>query len=121
MGGYFKPLRRKIGVAMLVIACALMAVWMRSYSQIYFQFFPYHDRDANTGYIATSKGYLMWGVFQYYEFPLDVNFKDILADGRLITGNRPGRMTCRLVPFWLIVLPLTVLSAWLLLSKQDST
>ena len=120
MRDYFKPLSRKLGVLTLVMACALMAIWMRSYSQVDFQFFPHHDSDANTGYIAISKGYLMWGVFRYYEFLIDVTFKDILADGRLIIGNRPGRMTCRLVPFWLIVLPLTFPSAYLLLSKPPA-
>ena len=30
MGGYFKPWRRKIGVVTLVMACVLMAGWVRS-------------------------------------------------------------------------------------------
>lgn len=30
MGDYFKPQRRKFGLATLILACALMCLWMRS-------------------------------------------------------------------------------------------
>ena len=32
MGDYFKPLRRKLGLVTLVMACVFMAAWVRSYS-----------------------------------------------------------------------------------------
>ena len=31
MSGYFKPLRRKVGVATLTLACGLAACWVRSF------------------------------------------------------------------------------------------
>lgn len=44
MGGYFKPLRRKLGVLALVVACAAISVWFRSQ----------HFRDSLTVAISTS-------------------------------------------------------------------
>lgn len=34
MPPYFRPLRRKIGVVTLVLACFMMVAWMRSYSML---------------------------------------------------------------------------------------
>lgn len=101
MVSYFKPLRRKLGVITLVLACALTALWVRTLSQPLRLVLPVggyieYAITANEGWLALSKEREVWiGV-------------------RL----RPNQILWkRSVPQSAIVLPLTLLSVWLVLSK----
>ena len=87
MGEFFKGWRRKVGVLTLVMACMFMAVWIRSSLVI--------DKIAND--------------FGGHEKLVEMLQGDESGMSRLIT-------IWRVSPVW-IILPLSLLSAWLLLGK----
>ena len=116
MGDYFKPLRRKIGVLKLVMACVAMAGWVRSNStrdQIIVQ-------DAGFG-IWSVLGGIQWNWKYTYEVPGDaVEWSSVpiaQAQMKYLTPEY-GWPT---VWYWQIVIPLTLLSAYLLLSKPRAS
>ena len=103
MGEYFKPLRRKLGVGTLVLACVFMDAWIISRIVL-------GDTD----------------VARY-----TVEFWQCVGDNGIycwiFTGNGFSVIACRggmpfgLILFsWQATIPLTLLSAWLLLSKLRS-
>ena len=92
MPTYFKPLRRKIGVLTLVLACVLMAGWVRSLS---IQDKELFNIDSLRNAIISSQGSIAWERW---------------------IGN--GRHESTSIAYWSIVIPVTMLSAWLLLSKS---
>ena len=98
MSDYFKPLRRKVGLVTLAMACLLTAGWVRSYCggdriiAIVMEGF-----ESKNGYI------------QHIRIDLEGRgWKKPLV-------YRPDGTFC--VPYWSICVPLTLLSAFLLLSK----
>lgn len=139
MGNYFKPLRRKIGVLTLVIACMFAAGWLRSYSYI----------DIVASSVGGTKLVFMSGSQKLrLIFPGERMLQMVATiqdpegeriNGWIIAGapwetkkfsvrSEAGRIVkvnsldvkqeqFLLIPFWSIVLPLTLLSAWLLFSK----
>jgi hypothetical protein len=164
MSGYFKPLRRKIGVLMLVMACAFAVAWMRSlYKCDNFCRINANSRDTFTsvdGELSLSRltwianrlnetGYIRLFGSEYYwltrdissvgGFELDANGKrpphepfnrdfDVEwcwdwagftfgAATRKPDSPRVFHVDLYSIPYWSIVIPLTLLSAWLLLSK----
>lgn len=95
MGRYFQPLRRKMGVVMLVMAGAFMAAWVRSVV----------DCDVYTSgdwTLISGDG----------EFSLEKKE----AFSHVYNVSNPVRHWGP-IPYWSIILPLTTLSAWPLLSK----
>lgn len=141
MPAYFKPLRRKIGVFTLLIACIFMAGWVRS---------SFCSDVINTSVwntiqsIRTTKAGLLWVSEEYpgtmfgfcpqiqlgnastwdFQGPWQLEWKSCgikFGEGHFeniqagITFN--VRAKYWIIPFWLIVIPLTLLSVWLLLSR----
>jgi hypothetical protein len=101
LGTYFKPLRRKVGVVTLVMACVFAAGWVRSYSEELVNGieFPFYDNRYNL--VVIPEGIVLGTlVLQGEENQPELVFDDFFE-----------------IPHWLIVVPLTLLSAWLLLSK----
>jgi hypothetical protein len=143
--GFFKPLRRKIGVITLVLACVLAAMWVKSYSKKEERIFVVQGTKSSTFLVSDRTG-LFW-VRLERQPPLPAAVLVDAADGfvdfvraqaveRQIETNwywdrfgfdwgeygkdanfSIGRITFWKIPHWPIVIPLTLLSAWLLLSK----
>jgi hypothetical protein len=149
MNGFFKPLRRKIGVLTLALACVLMAGWFRSRfngNSIYFGF-----GGAKTTFLVSVDSSLL--LVTCHEWPgsepmqpkvprleshdyipssgfyhlFNINDNDVEWKWRVIglgAGEKPvdiwshgRRYTFWIAPYWSIVIPVTLLPAWLLLSK----
>ena len=142
MPHYFKPLRRKIGVVTLVLACLLMAGWVRSFAKsdsirVSWQKTSYHFH-SKRGVVTLARHTGSWGKMYWSAHNLvpsetatarpfsDAGIKEewkldfggvVIAEGtpKHETGNsRIVRLTFR---YWMLVVPAAVLSAWLLLSK----
>jgi len=132
MGG-FKPWRRKIGVLTLVMACVFAAGWVRSLSVLNFlhrsaglvSYMEFESSNGNLVWWSTSKHEfanpprLTWSIgdLQYrFQFIEDRHVRWSLK----IWGFRIGEAYRRkvwVIPYWSIVIPLTLISAYLLLSK----
>jgi len=98
MLAFFHGWRRKMGVATLVFGCVFMALWVRSYAV--FDSYEYRSNthlDSNAGALSC--------VTDLYRYQL---------------ATRPSPIVHWNIPYWSIVLPLTLLSAYLLLSKPRS-
>jgi hypothetical protein len=124
---YFKPLRRKIGVLMLMMACAFMVGWVRSRNS---------EQTLSLPISSDAKCYLQsaWSEIRLYktdEITIDdERFLRISKGGwsivdavghedsatYLSTANAIVHTDLVTVPYWSVVIPLTLLSAWLLLS-----
>lgn len=154
MPTYFKPLRRKIGVITLVLACVLTAGWIRSNGKVESLRFNI----ARFQPIVISGDQHLWFTFQRRRivlsfatlmFPnqsvrLDNNFITsvdniadckrmieltpigmgtffdeplILSDSRMFIDKSIAKNRLTGIPYWSIVIPLTLFSAWLLFSR----
>ena len=90
MGEFFNGWRRKVGVVTLIIACLFTAFWLATLETE----FPILDFD-----LGTDEGNLTIRVQLWFDPPMiDIDY-------------------CWKIPYWSIVLPLTLLSALLLLSR----
>lgn len=147
MNGYFKPWRRKIGVVTLVLACVFAAGWVRSRAKFDFVNIVYGSsccRIASCfGLISIKRetpfdGRSGWtsGDLSTVTSWLDQNGKlttlnSVHVEWRLHLGDidigagtskraTQERITVCTLPYWYFVASLTLLSAYLLLSKPRS-
>lgn len=104
---YFKPLRRKIGVVTLLLACVFAAGWITSLEAS-----GKYLLRLNGIFLAfeSSRGALGWQTFQARPETL---FGENWNSPNVHMSRSLG---FNMIPYWSIVLPLTLLSAWLLLS-----
>ena len=150
--GYFKPLRRKIGVVTLVTACLLSGLWIRchstfdevtlvgrnSYLALHFNNLNFgshgiccrhcriidRDNPPRTGWTSSPNDYTAERLRQ----PVEKRAQSMTSFeaksqhfwskewcGIAIEGN--DYCLQAVVPYWSIVTPMTLLSAWLLLSR----
>lgn len=143
--GYFKPLRRKLGVVTLVMACVLMVGWVRSHSDDDRVYCPlgantYCSLRSSDGTVILLRADQMKSTLvpthpgwfrKAYNRPTRVideieNSLKILPwqwerfGFGTITFEAVSvyRLTALKIPYWSLVIPLTLLSAWLLLSKS---
>ena len=146
MSEFFKPWRRKVGCVTLAMACVFMAGWVRSRTANDYVLIPTNSAGYFVG--ADSHGlcwiqsqnldfpdfwYVVQGPGVSFEFnaayqrPLDHNAAatcsqwlgfQIIQINSNILGPRSRELKW-VLPYWSIVLPLTLLSAYLLLSKQS--
>lgn len=134
MGGYFKPLRRKFGLLTLVMACVLMAGWLRS--QGVGEELRISSSDRTYHLLFSSPGWLGWIVFHDPEGITPAVFRPFYGR-RLQNDNSPFAMVCvhwdqnknqfsesfdapnphLIMPYSSVVVPLTLISLWLLLAK----
>jgi len=139
MPTYFKPLRRKIGVVTLVLACVVLVDWGRSrnthdtfYGSLFNQDFAVisdpegiglrlhlvrEDRFKKSGFYATRPA-AQERLFQLKplrQHGLRFDHQEIICGG--VQFFRSERWLTFKVDQVCIVIPLTLLSAWLLLSK----
>lgn len=137
MRDLFKPWRRKIGAATLVMACVFAAGWVRSLStldfirlprgncavisgsQRFYVFFGssvmYHMQRADTGNDMVVKLFPSPHEIIYLYDVDSLPAPDQLGVYRSADATQP---LSRMIPYWSLVIPLTLLSACLLLSKR---
>ena len=137
---YFKPWRRKIGVLTLVMACMVTAGWVRSLSTIDMLAFP--ARLLNYTLVSGEGSFGVTGnfVFNFRQVSRLENGREIKrveiirivkqpnraefgwwkfegVEFRLFRSSSTSDGVIPMIPYWSIVIPLTVISAYLLLSK----
>lgn len=143
MPTYFTPLRRKIGVVTLVMALVFTVGWIRSLGGeehfcCHFGKGTYWNFMSDNGSIrwtmadASSESKLVPFHAGWFRKPYDQVTTVIAGIEEMINPNPWEREWCGFgvyetsspllvkawkFPYWSIVIPLTLLSAWLLLSK----
>jgi hypothetical protein len=147
MQSFFHGWRRKVGVVTLVVACAFTAGWVRSSTnsdalQVGFGKRIFWIESVHGWVQSTFASVKTGGVDQYFITPNTFNFagKTVKNANHPLLGEfdyksetylvghpspfvpNPGppvstHQTRVKVPYWSIAIPLTLLSAWLLLSK----
>lgn len=145
MRGFFKPFRRKVGVVMLGLACFVMVAWVRSiFIGDHFSFAADGRKRTRLisadGYLNLNEEHYSWQIpslpnsvwesaprrptesddsddvdapmiWEWSAFGIDVG--EFSHDPGL--GDVRHFFCC--VPYWSIVLPFTLLSAYLLVTK----
>ena len=142
MGEFFRGWRRKVGVVTLLMACVLMAGWIRSLTHfegvsLPVERMPNHffvswdsslvwltENAGVTGPYPRFKSRSITGVddrifesphfqwrWKYCGFGSGVGVDEIKV------GNRIEQNTLTVVPYWSVTIPLTLITAFLLLSK----
>lgn len=129
MGDFFRPRRKKIGLVSLITACVLMGFWVRSFSvvdvltcpvaiHLTWLGFPEAESEYYPAFVSLRGG---------FTFGL-VDRKSIFTSGKASIGiwfrypDPDGSQFAEhpRIPYWLSVIPLTLLSGWLLLIKSSS-
>jgi hypothetical protein len=128
MKEFFKPWRRKIGVVTLVVACVLMVWWVRSVSISDQANFHIDNADLFiVSFDGTFRLFVHIDEFKDADYGVKpgelpfVDWRPIVVDPskklETFVWRSEWKWQSRVIPFWSIVIPLTILSAWLLLSK----
>ena len=140
MSDFFKGWRRKIGCVTLVMALVAMAGWVRSLLRqdiVSINVFPQQiavESNLGTLHLFRYENFVIWvqrgmpPITRFQWENLDVSdAKSVVADRIASAASMslsnygwdavsPSVMKC-VVPYWSIVLPLTALAAYFLLSK----
>lgn len=144
MLNYFQPLRRKVGLVTLLLACALVAGWMRSFETIDSVYYPEPGTGGGSSILESENGFFLWYSTEPWwgterQFPALFS-RSIDTSSKIMTSNEVkwstrffgfasgeieppallrGKLNRRLwvIPYWFIILPMTLLSGYLLLSK----
>ena len=138
MGEFFKPWRRKMGVLTLVMAVLSATVWVRSLSiQDVFRVSlkrPYmlSSMNGSLSWFIDYDGSPLAGAWsigpagnfdnRFNGLGLNWNWKVCgFAEGTFLAPfPNFQKVTFFMIPYWSIVFPLTLLSAWFLLNKPRS-
>ena len=121
MREFFYGWRRKAGCVSLAMALVLMAGWIRSFTitDLYM---------VGDGWIVSSDGLIEWlnYSFDHDRDPIEPPTSgppaeitvSVVADDVIVLGS-PGawHVATWIVPYWSMVVPLTILSAYLILGK----
>lgn len=129
MGDFFRPLRIKLGLATLLLACAFMAAWMRSFNtadirtdgfQAIHRTFSVHSHSGLTEWFILA-GDPTPACHWWFDSPI-VNYHHLVEAERIhLRIRQAGEPVLQLmIPHWVIVFVLTLFSAWLLLCKQPA-
>jgi hypothetical protein len=138
MRDFFRGWKRKFGVLTLLLACALMAGWVRSLAATDL---IQGQRSNQAKYSFTSSsGSLAWRWANLNLSPGEARYPKWIVEPRntwfylsddsvtwhlrglgfgigIRTQEDGSYSTFKVIPYWAIVVPLTLLSAWLMLSK----
>ena len=122
MGDFFKPWRRKIGAVTLVMSCIFMAAWITTAGTIIL----IRSMDSRVVIEMWPKdGHDPWEI-EFFNSQRPINVTSLFLGEMLFfwewRGFASGEWSATFVrlwtvPYWSIVMPLTLLSAYLLLSK----
>ena len=136
MDDFFKPWRRTIGAVTLVVASMFMGGWVRSLTA--FDLLNWRTNDKSIYFVFSNRGRLSWEGLQEthpaqitlssFYLTGDATSHDFLENVQVVKwhwkscGFEFGETTLRItgwrkafrvIPYWSIVLPLTLLSAYL--------
>ena len=130
MGGFFRGWKRKVGVLTLLMSCGLVGEWVRS-------LYIVDSVDLSCGMLGRGSflsvnGLFAWSIgfedsafFRWKTVPLSeilidgsMYFHDGFAFGESSFGFNGSRIPV-FIPYCVVVIPLSLLSAWLLLSKPQ--
>lgn len=142
MNGYFKPWRRKLGIPTLLLACVFAAGWVRSVASIDMVLLPIADLR-----FVFASGSQKFRVFFVSKRVMQLVVRETVNQRSLVevwsvdksrfdgikfshntaTGGISGayytdqnNVQLQFIPYWSIVIPLTLLATWLLLSKPQA-
>jgi hypothetical protein len=148
MGVFFKPWRRKFGVLMLVLACVFMGGWVRSLS--IYDSAMISNGDQSYHQLMSSPNWIGWTLIRCTKGSIPVTIRSQYGwrsgDAcNLLNSQDPYTPFCMIychleskgkgfnhvksnevnphliVPYFLITIPLTLLSAFLLLTKPHQS
>ena len=143
MGKFFKPLRRKVGVLTLLIACLFAAGWVRSLSTSDAILIPltkseFIRLDSRSGRFSWNNVHndqvtiptIIWradvivgtdedSVFDHSHYIYEWRWLWGTIDVGRVHSPGDGRVRAKYVilPYWFITIPLALISAFLLLSR----
>ncbi len=135
MNGYFRPLRRKFGVLTLLLACVFMVGWVRSLTVI--DVLTLRPDKYCSVFIVSNKSWMFLQIAkaevrQAHRLRWPTSYRSERArhlkhffkcypgqpNVLIVDGKSPlPKLSVYACPYWSIIIPLTLLSAWLLLSK----
>jgi hypothetical protein len=139
MGNFFEGWRRKLGVLTLLMACVFAAGWVRSFRFSEWLAFPSGtNRGEMLGWLdchviwctglnlkaEDMEDLPTWSSEDFQSLDNFVNGASTMEKrefGGFVWINDPEDVSALIVPFWSIVIPLTLVSAYLLLSKPRYT
>jgi len=139
MGGFFRGWRRKVGCITLLLALASMGAWVRSQSCVDTLVFP--TAKAMNYWMSDKYGLVWYTTGQSEEEmkgfedpflifiggPSDLNLRDWKPKSSFCGFRffdrqiQDSRHTLSIMPYWYIVIPLTVFSTCLLLKKPKTS
>lgn len=147
MFSYLHGWKRKLGLVTLLIACLFCVGWMRSldgflettqicvFRQSFLGFFSYEgvfgvctfvlDDSTLATYPRNPHWHRLKMTQPIWEEQLETHYEWVWRYDGIGLGFEKGKtleisqMLVVLFPFWSIVIPMTVLSVWLVLSKQN--
>lgn len=126
MREFLKPLRRKVGVVTLLVACVLMAGWISSLNGVDIIGF---GKGEETYSLRSINGRIEWHRDTFNmrigDHRKSVRWDRMSFDQYFIVARMEVAFAAQFEPvlvlfmvhYWMLVLPLTLLSAWLLLRK----
>ena len=130
MGQFFKPWRRKLGLVALGLECVFAAVWVRSNRIRDFVDIPSWNSHHQ---IISESGCVCWKwqghdpdddtdimpPLRWWCNPIRDQHLEVI--GFVFVNDRNVPVTNVSAPYWFIVIPLTLFSLWLLLSKPHKS
>jgi len=125
MRDFFKGWRRKVGCVTLMMACVLSAAWIRNQSIVDYLEYGYRnclwEIQSNTGWVSISRRTYEREItrlgFRASTYPSKPAYGKSFRFGWFSEDFGWGHTNVCSLPCWSIVLPLTLLSAFLLLGK----
>jgi hypothetical protein len=133
---FFHGWRRRVGIVTLVMACCLMAGWVRNY--VMCDVFSIHGGRSNLQRFVSVQGRTWWMDVQEQDGSLCTRWHQCSHNTNIVIcrpedltwrrnfggfelGEFPevniGSATYAIVPYWSLVVPLTLLSACLILCQ----
>ncbi len=122
MGEFFKGWRRKAGLGTLAMACVLAVGWMRSYTvaadAAWFVIGSQQQRMVSLSGRVSWKSYPVSGEGVW-------KVRSYIKSGPILSEDLFFRewsiWSAWVIPYWSLVLPLTLLSAWLILGNRPTS
>lgn len=108
---FFRSWRRMIGAALLLMACVLMSEWLTSLWSPYAWF---NSWEIPSGLLESRKGGIEWWFYSnrgFEERPVEDSFGNV----SFVTHATLDRTLVCAIPYWSIVPPMALLSAYLLI------